>query len=86
MGTFGGKQQTLHLHQLIQIIKSDNVKWDIFNYISDKENWCQIPWENRFSSSDSTSPCLPMRVQIFPDIEKIQKNIPLFVQILSYPA
>lgn len=24
MGTFGGKQQTLHLHQLIQIIKSDN--------------------------------------------------------------
>ena len=86
METFGGKQQTLHLHQLIQIIKSDNVKWDIFNYISDKENWCPIPKENRFSSSDSTFPCLLMRVQIFSDMEKIQKNIPLIVQILSYLA
>ena len=48
MGTFGGKQQTLHLHQLIQIIKSDNVKWDILIISVIKKTDARFPGKTDF--------------------------------------
>lgn len=46
MGTFGGKQQTLHLHQLIQIIKSDNGIFLIISVI--KKTDARLPGKTDF--------------------------------------